>query len=349
MDAPLQPAPLVNGSGRRGPRATSGKPRSLPIVEWPKSDRLGWEDACRPAQRLQRGGAASHLARVSQADIANRYGLYLDFLQRSGRLDLAMGALSFVTPDNVNEFIAELQARVRSVTVWNSVYKLRRAGQLIAPGGDFGWLAEVEKDIALVMIPRSKADRLVLTERLVEAGLVMIKEAETFGKTALARAVGVRNGLLIALLALHPIRIKNFSALAIADTFVNVDGRWWLYVPADDTKSNLVDQREVPEFMTEAVNKYLNVHRTAQWQFRTTRALDLLDHRPANDRQEPRHPDLETHARDNWSRRLSPSVPNRRRLYSRRPRWKISASRQRAARPPRPRRRRGTLQSRDQS
>ena len=94
MDAPLQPAPLVNGSGRRGPRATSGKPRSLPIVEWPKSDRLGWEDACRPAQRLQRGGAASHLARVSQADIANRYGLYLDFLQRSGRLDLAMGALN---------------------------------------------------------------------------------------------------------------------------------------------------------------------------------------------------------------------------------------------------------------
>ena len=53
---------------------------------------------------------------------------------------------------------------------------------------------------------------VVLTERLVEAGLVLIKEAETFGKTALARAVGVRNGLLIALLALHPIRIKNFSA-----------------------------------------------------------------------------------------------------------------------------------------
>ena len=262
MDAPLQPAPLVNGSGRRGPRATSGKPRSLPIAEWPKSDCLGWEDACRPARRLQRGGAASHLARISQADIANRYGLYLDFLQRNDQLDPALGATTLVIPDYVNEFIAELQARVRSVTVWNSVYKLRRAAQLIATSSDFGWLAEIEKDIALVMIPRSKSDRLVLTERLVEAGLVLIQEAETYGKTALARAVGVRNGLLVALLALHPIRIKNFSALAIADTFVNVDGRWWLHVPADDTKSNLVDQREVPEFMTEAVNKYVNIHRT---------------------------------------------------------------------------------------
>ena len=175
----------------------------------------GWAEACRLGQRLQRGGAASHLARVSQVDIANRYGLYLDFLQRSGRLDPAMGVMTLVSPDNVNEFVAELNARVRSVTAWNSVYKLRRAAQLIAPSGDFGWLTEIENDLALVMIPRSKADRWVLSERLVETGLVLIKEAEMFGKTALARAVGVRNGLLIVLLALHPIRIKNFGALRI--------------------------------------------------------------------------------------------------------------------------------------
>ena len=263
MDTAMRPSPLVTGSRRRGPRPiTLGNPRSLPIAEWPKSDRLGWEDACRPAQRLQRGGAASHLAYVSQADIANRYGLYLNFLQRRGRLDLVLGAVTLVTADNVTEFIAELQARVRSVTVWNSVYKLRRAAQLIAPSGDFGWLAEIEKDIALVMVPRSKADRLVLVERLVEAGLVLIKEAEMFGKTPMARAAGVRNGLLIVLLALHPIRIKNFSALAIAESFVNVDGRWWLYVPADDTKSNFVDQRQVPEFITNVVDKYINTHRT---------------------------------------------------------------------------------------
>jgi len=259
----MQPSPLVAGSCRRGPRPiTLGKPRSLPIAEWPKSDRLGWEEACRPGQRLQRGGAASHLAPVSQADNANRYGLYLDFLQRTSRLDLALGAATLVTPDNVTEFIAELQARVRSVTVWNSVYKLRRAAQLIAPSRDFGWLAEIEKDIALIMVPRSKADRLVLAERLVEAGLVLIKEAEMFGKTPTAHAVGVRNGLLIVLLALHPIRIKNFAALVIGESFVNVDGRWWLYVPADDTKSNFVDQRQVPEFITNVVDKYINTHRT---------------------------------------------------------------------------------------
>jgi integrase len=238
-----------------------GKPRSLPIAEWPASDCLGWTEACRPAERLKRGGAASHLAPVSQADIARRYGLYLDFLQRNGWLDPAKGAITLVTPDNVDGFITELQARVRSVTVWNSVYKLRRAAQLIAPRTDFEWLTEIEKDIALVMVPRSKADRLVLTERLVEAGLILIREAEMFGKTALARAIGVRNGLLIAILALHPIRVKNFAALTVADTFINIDGHWWLHIPFGGTKSRRVDERQVPEFITEVVNSYINIHR----------------------------------------------------------------------------------------
>ena len=203
------------------------------------------------------------MAPVSQADIANRYGLYLDYLARNDRLDFAGSAKTIVTPDNVQGFFAELQARVLSVTVWNSVYKLRRAAQLMAPTVDFGWLTEIEKDIALETVPRSKGDRLVLTERLVEAGLALIREAEMFGKTQLARAVGARNGLLIALLAMHPIRIKNFAALTIADTFTNVDGRWWLHIPSDDTKCHRMDERQVPGFMTDVVNTYVETHRPA--------------------------------------------------------------------------------------
>lgn len=208
MDSQLQHGPLVAGGRPRGRRGTvSGKPRSLPIEEWSEADRLAWEQACRPGQRLQRGGAASHLAPVSQEDIANRYGLYLDFLQRKGRLDPTVGAVRLVTPDNVSGFVAELQARVRSVTLWNSIYKLRRAAQLIVPDGDFGWLIEVEKDIALVMVPRSKAERLVLTDRLVEAGLVLIKEAEMFGKTPMAR-VARRSGEEVWLLT-HFVQTKG--------------------------------------------------------------------------------------------------------------------------------------------
>jgi integrase len=258
MDKQSQLIAVAPGNRRQ---LTSGKPRSRPIAEWPEADRRAWMDALRPTQRLQRGGAASHLASVSQADIANRYGLYLDYLQRNDRFDPESNATILVNADSVCGFITELHARVRSVTVWNSVYKLRRAAQLIAPSADFGWLTEIEKDIALTMVPRSKTDRLVLTERLVEAGLTLIQEAEAFGKTTLARAAGVRNGLLIVLLALHPIRVKNFAALTIADTFINVGGRWWLHIPSDATKSHRMDERQVPKFVTDVVNRYVETYR----------------------------------------------------------------------------------------
>jgi integrase len=262
MNTRLQEATVASANRRGGRRVfTLGKPRSLQIDEWPEADQLGLLDARRPAQRLKRGGAASHLALVSQVDIANRYGLYLDYLQRIGRLDRAASAMTLVTADNVRGFIVELEARVRSVTVWNSIYKLRRAAQLIAPTVDFQWLTEIEKDIELVMTPRSKANRLVLTERLVEAGLTLVREAEMFGKTALARAVGARNGLLIVLLALHPVRVKNFAALSIANTFIKVGGRWWLHIPSANTKSHRMDERQIPEFVTDVVNNYIETHR----------------------------------------------------------------------------------------
>jgi hypothetical protein len=46
------------------------------------------------------------------------------------------------------------------------------------PDADFSWLIEIASDLALIMRPRSKQDRLVLAEVLVEAGLTLMAEAE---------------------------------------------------------------------------------------------------------------------------------------------------------------------------
>ena len=39
------------------------------------------------------------------------------------------------------------------------------------------------------------------------------------------------------------------------------DGRWWLHIPSDDTKSRRTEERQVPEFITDVVNRYINTHR----------------------------------------------------------------------------------------
>jgi integrase len=246
---------------RRFPRRKPSKVRSLTVDEWPRAEQRAWAEACRPSVRLIRGGAAAHLGTVSRNDIANRYGLYLDFLARHGRLDLDCSPAQLVTPANVEQYLAELRSRVRSVTVWNSIYKLRRAAELMAPEGDFAWLAEIEKDIAAAMQSRNKNDRLVLAGRLVEAGLRLISEADASSTTKVQWARGVRNGLMVILLALHPLRIKNFATLRLGQSIKRVEGVWWLSINVRETKSHRMDERRIPDFVTAIVDRYVEVCR----------------------------------------------------------------------------------------
>jgi integrase len=241
--------------------STTTSPRSLPIGEWPEADRQAWEAACRPGVRLRPGGSASYLAEVSREDFARRYGAFLGFLQRHGNLDLNAAAATQVTPSNVEPYIIELNARVRSVTVWNCIYKLRRAAELLTPGADYSWLAEIEKDLALVMEPRTKFDRLVFTQLLAQAGLTLVTEAQQFTKNDLDRARGVRNGLMIALLAYCPMRIKNFATLEIGRTFKQVQDSWWIALPRQSTKTQRLDERRVPESLYGALDVYLSKSR----------------------------------------------------------------------------------------
>jgi integrase len=247
---------------RKPNRSTLVQPRSLKIEKWPRVDQRAWEEAVRPAVRLQRGGAAAHLAPVSQKDIANRYGLYLDFLERNGLPDATSGAAQLVVMHHVQKFVLELEIRVSSVTVWNSIYKLRRAAECLAPDVNFSWLLEIEEDLALVATPKDKTDRLVLADRLLEAGLTLIEEAEGSASTPFRRARGVRNGLMIALLALHPLRIKNFATLRLGQSIQKIGGHWWLITEFKQTKTRRRDERRVPEFMTEIIDRYVEKYRS---------------------------------------------------------------------------------------
>src|SRR5437660_12444750 len=92
--------------------------RSLPIHLWPSADRVAWQEACRPSVRLKRGGAASHMRGVTQTMLARRCGYFLDFLSRSGQLYMNAPAGAQVTPENVEAYVAELKARVSSVTAY---------------------------------------------------------------------------------------------------------------------------------------------------------------------------------------------------------------------------------------
>jgi integrase len=182
-------------------------------------------------------------------------------LQQTGRLDLGAEAGRQIDPDNVDAYLADLKGRVSTVSAYNAISKLRRVGKTIAPTTDWKWLNELEQDLRLVAMPRSKFDRLVMTDRLVEAGLTLIVESNTFADTRVARAKGIRNGLMIAILAVCPIRLKNLAALEIGSTFREIEGSWWIVLSAKDTKSRRADERRLPDFLKPYTDLYLSESR----------------------------------------------------------------------------------------
>lgn len=217
-----------------------------------------------PLSSRQTGSSAEGLPVISsRSPVTITLGSnFLGFLDRAGLLRLEGPAAANVTVDNVNAYLVEIMGRLSSISVHGSICKLRRAAQYIAPGSDFVWLAEIGKDLAFVARPPSKFDRLVSTETLVEAGLALIHEAEhSRHMSKFGRAKQVRNGLMVALLALCPIRRKNFAALEIGRSFVEIHGTWWIVLSPSETKEKRADERPINELLKPVIGRYIDQHR----------------------------------------------------------------------------------------
>ncbi len=241
---------------------TKSPARRMPFEAWPEADRKAWRAACEPPARLKRGGAAGHLRSASREVHERHYGNFLGFLDRNGLLRRDAPAAAIVTPENVDAFLTEAKARMSSTTVHVAMCCLRRAALYMIPGLELGWLDKIAKDLAVVAHPHPKFDRLVLPERLIEAGLALIQEAEnSHAMTKLAQASQVRNGLMLAMLGFHPIRRKNFAALEIGRSLVKIRGRWWIVLSAAETKENRADERRVDKLLIPFIDRYLHQYR----------------------------------------------------------------------------------------
>ena len=67
---------------------------------------------------------------------------------------------------------------------------------------------------------------------------------------------------MIAILGLFQIRLKNFAALEIGQTFKEVDGSWWISLPSNSTKNKRWDERRIPKSLNHAIDLYLKQARS---------------------------------------------------------------------------------------
>jgi integrase len=90
---------------------------------------------------------------------------------------------------------------------------------------------------------------------------MMTSAEQEIGWSRRRRAVHFRDGLMIALLAARPLRLKNFASIVLGVHLVQKSGGWWLQFPAHRMKAKRPYEVTFPAALVPELEHYLAVYR----------------------------------------------------------------------------------------
>ena len=130
----------------------------------------------------------------------------------------------------------------------------------VAPERGWTWLVDMKNRLwARAKPARDKTAKIRSSDDLFGLGLSLMQSADGFTcrYTPLAAEVRYRNGLLIAMLAARPIRLKNLAGIQIGRHLTRIDGVYWLRLEAEEVKNRKHIEVPLPEVLTVYVDRYL--------------------------------------------------------------------------------------------
>ena len=190
----------------------------LPFDNWPAEDRQRWQAAFKTGDRFDGSGPGSHLAESTRRVWRESYARFLGFIS-THRQDLI-----HLPPDAridrliVADYVAWRRRSCGDVTVAVDLDGLRGALKLICPGVDWSWLLTITKRIKAAAPRRPRKYHFVTSDHLYALGIELMDGAsprQTPRAISKAHAFEYRDGLIIAFLALIPLRSRALVALRI--------------------------------------------------------------------------------------------------------------------------------------
>jgi integrase/recombinase XerD len=210
----------------------------LAFATWPEADRKLWQNAFRAADDpFDDCGSGAHLASASRRVLRSSYGIFLGFLSRKHVDVLGRPPATRLDRELAEIYVAWRRTTCGDAALASDLHLLRRALGFICPGSDWSWLIPVAKRIAARAQPKPPRLHLVTSDQLYAFGLELMDKADKPGRIRKIDAFQYRDGLIIALLAVIPLRRRTLAALRIGDNLVKSGDLWVLDIAAKDTKS----------------------------------------------------------------------------------------------------------------
>ena len=248
----------VNGPDWREPQRAC-----LPLARWPAADRDGWLAATSKGDFLLDDGPGAALKPATLDRHRSSYGRWLGFLERRAGSIRQPRPAARASREAIAAYIAELEALNAPQTVVVRMQSLSVVLRWLAPEEDWAWLRRLVVRLEARARPvRDKRARLQLADALFALGSRLTTEAESQeSSTPRERAQLYRDGLMIAFLSCHPLRLGNFRRLELGRHLHRVGDRWWIELEGAETKTGQPLQLPLQARLVPLLERYLQLWR----------------------------------------------------------------------------------------
>lgn len=234
--------------------------KHLSASEWPLEDRQAFQAAFAPGDIFEEdGGPGAHLTPGSRRRIITAYRRWLGFLKTSFPQDLEIPPAERITAPRVRDYVDHLALEVQPTTVAIEIAGLHYAARLIAPSRDWTWLKNLKSRLDARSSPLDRFDQLIPTCQTLDFGIELMEDAlQLPASAAKTRITQYRDGPLIALLSVWPIRRRSIASLTV-DRHIEIDPDGiTILLHATDTKSKRPESFRIPDLLVPNMRRYLD-------------------------------------------------------------------------------------------
>jgi integrase len=214
------------------------KASGLPFQTWPAADQALWEAAIRASgDPFSESGRASYFTSETRRAFRSSYGTFLRFLSAKHPERLARSPSTRVDRDIAMQYVEWRRPTCGTATIATGLDRLRLAISYMCPGANVSWLLPIAKRLAVQAAPKPARLHLVTSDQLYALGIELMDNPEPPGSVHKGDAFRYRDGLIIALLAVAPLRRGTLAALRVGEHLLKSGDLWVLEIPAKDMKT----------------------------------------------------------------------------------------------------------------
>lgn len=235
----------------------------MPIHLWPARDQALWTSLMQQGSPFDNRGAFAHLRDTSRKTLSDSYGRWLEWLNRYEPSVLCEAPAQRATIERLRVWLASLghNSNMTRLMFVEGVIRVLSKAEPDADWSRHKKLVAALKRLAGRGDPARKRGRILSSRVLLKAGMDLSGPDADNTSNALQRALKRRDGAMLALLAMMPMRARAFSSLEIGTSLIVRPEGFTIALTEDMTKTGVPWEADVPEPVASALRAYLDLAR----------------------------------------------------------------------------------------